>query len=46
MEQLARNRQLAVYHHRTFWQPMDTLRDKNHLDDLWNSGKAPWKMWS
>ena len=46
MERLARDRQLAVYHHRTFWQPMDTLRDKNHLEDLWASGKAPWKMWS
>jgi len=46
MERLAREGQLAVYQHRTFWQPMDTLRDKNHLDDLWASGKAPWKMWS
>ena len=45
MEQLARNRQLAVYHHRTFWQPMDTLRDKTMLDNLWNSGQAPWKTW-
>ena len=28
-----------------FWQPMDTLRDKQHLEDLWSSGKAPWKTW-
>jgi glucose-1-phosphate cytidylyltransferase len=31
--------------HRGFWQPMDTLRDKNMLEDLWQSGKAPWKSW-
>jgi len=45
MERLAKARQLAVYQHRTFWQPMDTLRDKNHLEDLWASGTAPWKIW-
>jgi len=34
-----------AYKHKDFWQPMDTLRDKNYLEDLWNSGKAPWKIW-
>lgn len=45
MEKLARERQLAVYFHRGFWQPMDTLRDKNHLEEQWAMGKAPWKVW-
>ncbi|MES2308281.1 MAG: glucose-1-phosphate cytidylyltransferase [Verrucomicrobiota bacterium] len=43
LERLSKQDQLAVYEHRGFWQPMDTLRDKNHLEELWNSGKAPWK---
>ena len=42
---LAGDRQLAAYQHRGFWQPMDTLRDRNRLEDLWNSGQAPWKLW-
>ena len=42
---LALDRQLAAYQHRGFWQPMDTLRDRNRLDDLWNAGQAPWKLW-
>ena len=42
---LARDGQLMAYKHRGFWQPMDTLRDKTHLEDLWNSGRAPWKVW-
>ena len=46
LEQLAANRQLGVYKHAGFWHPMDTLRDKNHLEDLWTSGSAPWKAWS
>ena len=46
LEQLARAGQLAAYPHDGFWQPMDTLRDKNHLEALWNSGKAPWKVWN
>jgi len=46
LEQLARAGQLAAYPHHGFWQPMDTLRDKNHLEALWNSGKAPWKVWN
>ena len=45
METIARNRQLEAFEHRGFWQPMDTLRDKNHLEHLWASGKAPWKCW-
>lgn len=45
MENLARDGQLSVYYHTGFWQPMDTLRDKRHLEELWASGKAPWKIW-
>ncbi len=45
LEGLAAEKQLAVYQHDGFWQPMDTLRDKNHLEALWLSGKAPWKVW-
>ncbi len=46
LARLARERQLKVFHHRGFWQPMDTLRDKTHLEDLWARGKAPWKTWT
>jgi glucose-1-phosphate cytidylyltransferase len=42
---IAADGQLAAFEHRGFWQPMDTLRDKNHLEDLWNSKRAPWKVW-
>ena len=42
---LADDGQLSAYYHKGFWQPMDTLRDKNHLEELWNSGSAPWKIW-
>lgn len=45
MEQLAADGQLSVYFHNGFWQPMDTLRDKRHLEELWSAGKAPWKIW-
>jgi glucose-1-phosphate cytidylyltransferase len=45
LEGLARDRALASYPHTGFWQPMDTLRDKNHLEDLWATGNAPWKTW-
>lgn len=45
LEHLARIGQLEAFEHRGFWQPMDTLRDKNHLEELWASGKAPWKCW-
>src|SRR5262249_23680973 len=42
---LARDGQLRAYRHAGFWQAMDTLRDKNQLEELWQSGKAPWKVW-
>lgn len=45
MERLAKDGQMSAYMHEGFWQPMDTLRDKNHLEELWASGKAPWKTW-
>jgi glucose-1-phosphate cytidylyltransferase len=45
LQKLAAEDELSVYFHRGFWQPMDTLRDKRHLEDLWASGKAPWKTW-
>ena len=45
LEALARTGQLSAFKHDGFWQPMDTLRDKIYLDDLWNSGRAPWKVW-
>ncbi len=45
LERLAREGQLAVFKHEDFWQPMDTLRDKNYLESLWVSGYAPWKIW-
>jgi glucose-1-phosphate cytidylyltransferase len=37
---------LRAYLHTGFWQAMDTMRDKVHLEQLWNSGKAPWKIWN
>lgn len=46
LERLAADSQLAAYKHDGFWQPMDTLRDKNQLEELWASGKAPWKVWA
>lgn len=45
LENLARDRQLVAYKHSGFWQPMDTIRDKSHLETLWQSGKAKWKVW-
>jgi glucose-1-phosphate cytidylyltransferase len=45
LEKLAKNAELFAYQHHDFWQPMDTLRDKNYLEQLWSSGKAPWKVW-
>jgi glucose-1-phosphate cytidylyltransferase len=45
MERLAVEGNMTAYRHHGFWQPMDTLRDKNHLEELWASGKAPWKTW-
>ena len=45
MEALAKGGQLGAYVHKGFWQCMDTLRDKQHLEDLWSTGRAPWKVW-
>ena len=45
METLAKTGELHAFVHEGFWQPMDTLRDKNSLEDLWATGKAPWKIW-
>ena len=45
LERLAHEGNLSAYVHRGFWQPMDTLRDRNQLDELWNSGNPPWKIW-
>ena len=46
LERLCAERQLSAYTHHGFWHPMDTMRDKLYLEELWNSGKAPWKTWS
>jgi glucose-1-phosphate cytidylyltransferase len=43
--QLAEKGELMAFEHQGFWQPMDTLRDKNRLEDLWATGSAPWKIW-
>jgi len=45
LERIASEGNLSAYLHRGFWQPMDTLRDKVALEELWNSGNAPWKVW-
>jgi glucose-1-phosphate cytidylyltransferase len=45
LKELAEDGQLSAFHHNGFWQPMDTLRDKQLLEGLWASGKAPWKVW-
>lgn len=45
LESLARDGELAAFDHPGFWQPMDTLRDRDHLERLWASGHAPWKVW-
>ncbi|MBB4219336.1 MULTISPECIES: glucose-1-phosphate cytidylyltransferase [Variovorax] len=45
LERLACEGQLAAFKHGGFWQPMDTLRDKTHLEELWAGGRAPWKIW-
>ena len=46
LQRLAREGDLRAWRHTGFWQPMDTLRDKNRLEDLWSGGEAPWKVWS
>ncbi|MNP82662.1 Glucose-1-phosphate cytidylyltransferase [compost metagenome] len=45
LQDLARDGELNVYRHDNFWQPMDTLREKLILDELWENQKAPWKIW-
>jgi glucose-1-phosphate cytidylyltransferase len=45
LERLAHEGQLRAYRHTGFWQPMDTLRDKTHLESLWQAGSAPWRRW-
>jgi len=45
LSRLASEKQLVAYTHNGFWRPMDTMRDKVHLEELWNNGKAPWKVW-
>ncbi len=45
LKQLAEDNELMAYEHHGFWQPMDTLRDKVYLEDLWSKNKAPWKTW-
>lgn len=45
LEKLAKEDNLGAYKHRGFWHPLDTLRDKNYLDQLWTNGHAPWKTW-
>lgn len=45
LERLSSQRELAAYKHRGFWHPIDTLRDKNYLNQLWENGNAPWKTW-
>ena len=45
LERIALEKQLSAFKHDSFWQPVDTLRDKEKLDKIWNSGNAPWKVW-
>jgi len=45
IENLAKNNQLSAYRHSGFWQPLDTLREKNKLEELWSNGNPPWKIW-
>jgi glucose-1-phosphate cytidylyltransferase len=45
LSKIAMDGQLSAFRHEGFWQPMDTLRDKNYLDGLWQKGQAPWKVW-
>lgn len=45
LDRLASDNQLGAFRHHGFWQPMDTLRDRNHLENLWAANKAPWKIW-
>ena len=46
LQSLAKDGELIAYYHKGFWQAMDTLRDKNQLEELWDNHKAPWGIWS
>jgi glucose-1-phosphate cytidylyltransferase len=46
MKKLSKDKELCAFQHKGFWYAMDTMRDKNYLDSLWNSKKAPWKLWN
>ena len=46
LRRLAAEGQLSAYEHDGFWQPMDTMREKSQLEELWRTGAAPWKVWS
>ena len=46
VERLARDGQLRAYRHAGFWRAMDTVRDRNHLEELWRGGRAPWRQWA
>jgi glucose-1-phosphate cytidylyltransferase len=45
LTKLATEGEMMAFDHHGFWQPMDTLRDKNYLEELWDAGQAPWKIW-
>jgi glucose-1-phosphate cytidylyltransferase len=45
LSDLARDGKVSAFHHEGFWQPMDTLREKNLLEEIWSTGQAPWKVW-
>lgn len=45
LQRLVEHGELNAYRHHGFWKPMDTLRDKNELESLWQHGQAPWKIW-
>ena len=46
LEKISSKGQLVAFKHEGFWQPMDTIREKNYLEDLWLANKAPWRIWS
>lgn len=46
LEEISKRKQLVAFKHDGFWQPMDTLRDKNYLNNLWKTGQAPWRLWN
>ena len=46
LRNLASDGELMAYNHKEFWQPMDTLRDKKYLEELWSSNNANWKLWN